>query len=420
MERDGRSFCEVGWSSGGGPPARLILDRVIPRFARWYDERPVAGDAGLAALLLLAFVVPSDLASDTNALVDLAFSTALVACVPFRRRAPVAAFVAVSVLSLTQLALLDHIVAGNVVALIALYTIVSYGPSPRLSAAATACTVAGALLAAVRWDEAADGASVVEVGASTVVSVLLAAALGAWRRSRRGQLEALEQRNRLLALERDQQAAVGAAIERARIARELHDVVAHSLSVIVVQADGAAAGAEQRPDAAAAALRTIGDTGREALGQMRRLLGVLRAEDQGGAALAPQPGTAQLGALVDQVARAGLPARLTVHGEARALTGTLDVALYRVAQEALTNVLKHGGAVSRVDVVLRYRDGAVELLVRDDGRGAHATSDGRGMGLMGMRERVDVHHGTLSAGPRDDGGFEVHATVPTDRVAAPA
>jgi signal transduction histidine kinase len=393
---------------------------VISRFARWYDERPVAGDACLAALVLLAFVLPSDLGAGTDVVVDLAFSVALIACVPFRRRAPVLVFVAVSVLCLAQFASLDRIVAGDSVALIALYTLVAYGPSARLGAAGTACAVVGALLAAARWDAPGDGVSLLQVAATTTVSVLLAATLGAWRRARRAQLEALRERNRLLALDRDQQAAVGAAIERARIARELHDVVAHSLSVIVVQADGAAAGAEQRPAAAAAALRTIGDTGREALGQMRLLLGVLRAEQAGGTTLAPQPGTGQLDALVAQVAHAGLPAHLTVHGEPRALAGTIDVTVYRVAQEALTNVLKHGGTVSRVDVVLRYRDDAIELLVRDDGHGAQADSDGQGHGLQGMRERVDLHDGTLTAGPRDDGGFEVRAVITTEPVRTPA
>ena len=391
---------------------------MVSRLARWYEERPVAGDACLAGLLLL-FVLPADLAGRTGSpAADLTFSLALLACVPFRRLAPVRVFVAVSVLCLTQLALLDHIVAGDFVALIALYTVVAYGPGTRVGVAATACAVVGALLAGARWDEPADRASPLDVVASTVVSTLLAAALGAWRRSRRAELAALEERSRLLALERDQQAAVGAAIERARIARELHDVVAHSLSVIVVQADGAAAGAEQRPAAAAAALRTIGDTGRDALGQMRRLLGVLRAE-QGGE-LAPQPGTAQLEELVAQVVRAGLPAVLSVEGDRRPLDGTIDVTLYRVAQEALTNVLKHAGAVRRVDVVLRFRDDAVELLVRDDGRDARAPGGGGGHGLVGMRERVDMQRGTLAAGPRAGGGFEVLAVIPVGRVGAPA
>jgi signal transduction histidine kinase len=393
---------------------------MLPQVARWYDERPVAGDACLAVLMFLVFVLPSDLAADTGVAGDLAFSVALLACVPFRRRAPVLVFVAVSVLCLAQLALLDHIVAGDCVALIALYTLVAYGPGTRLAVAGTACAVAGALLAAARWEASDDGVSLLQAAGTTAVSVLLAATLGAWRRSRRAQLAALEERTRLLALERDQQAAVGAAIERARIARELHDVIAHSLSVIVVQADGAAAGAEQRPAAAAEALRTIGDTGREALGQMRRLLGVLRTDEKGGAALAPQPGVEQLAALVDQMAAAGLPAKLTVEGRPRPLVGTIDVTLYRLAQEALTNALKHGEAISRVDVVLRYRDDAIELLVRDDGRGAPAADAGQGYGLAGMRERVALHEGTLSAGPRDGGGFEVHAVIATSPLGTPA
>jgi signal transduction histidine kinase len=382
---------------------------VVPRLARWYDERPIAGDACLALLLLVGFVLPSDLAAAEDPAVDVAFSVALLACVPPRRRAPVAAFVAVSVICLVQLALLDHIVAGNFVALIAVYTVVAYGPGTRVGVAATACTAVGAALAAVRWDQPDEGVSTLETAGTTVVSSLLAATLGAWRRARRSQLDALQERNRLLAAERDQQAAVGAATERARIARELHDVVAHSLSVIVVQADGAAAAAEQRPADAAAALRTIGDTGREALGQMRRLLGVLRTEPPD---RAPQPGTAQLDALVAQVVRAGVPAQLAVEGRPQPIAAEVDVTVYRLAQEALTNVLKHAGRVEHVDVVLRYRDDAVELLVRDDGTAGPALVDGGGHGLVGMRERVDLHQGTLAAGPRDGGGFEVHAVIP--------
>ena len=386
---------------------------MFPRVARWYDERPVAGDTWLAAVILVAFVLPADLSADTGVATDLAFSVALVACVPFRRRAPVAVFAVVSALCLVQLAVLDHIVAGDVVALIALYTLVGHGPDPRLAAVGTACAVVGALLAALRWDERGDTVSSPAVAASTVASVLLAAVLGAWRRSRRAQIEALQERNRLLALERDQQAAVGAAIERARIARELHDVIAHSLSVIVVQADGAAAGAEARPAAAATALRTIGDTGREALVQMRRLLGVMRTEPADGGTRVPQPGTAQLGALVDEASRAGVPARLSVRGGERPLPGAIDLAIYRIAQEALTNVRKHAAGVTRVDVDLRYTADAVELLVGDDGDGMPEGDGEGGYGLIGMRERAGMHDGTLEAGPRDGGGFAVRAVLPT-------
>ncbi|HWK25594.1 MAG TPA: ATP-binding protein [Solirubrobacter sp.] len=188
---------------------------------------------------------------------------------------------------------------------------------------------------------------------------------------------------------------------------------------MIAQADGAAAAAGQRPASAAAALRTIGDTGRKALEQMRRLLGVLREDaraPQTDAAFAPQPGTGQLGALVDQVARVGVPAHLSVDGAQRALPATVDVTVYRVAQEALTNVLKHAGTVTRVDVVLRYGRDAVELVVSDDGRGPAAVN-GRGHGLFGMRERVDLHDGTLTVGARESGGFAVRAAIPIGRVA---
>jgi signal transduction histidine kinase len=155
---------------------------------------------------------------------------------------------------------------------------------------------------------------------------------------------------------------------------------------------------------------------------MRRLLGVLRSEQGTDAAtLAPQPGAAQLDALVAQVVRAGLPARLAVDGAPRPLARTIDVTLYRVVQEALTNALKHAGGVSRVDVVLRYRDDAVELLVRDDGHAAPAPpGDGQGHGLVGMRERVDLHDGTLTAGRREGGGFEVRVVMPTEKGSAAA
>ena len=368
-----------------------ILGRVISRFARWYDARPVAGDVCLAALLA-AFVVPADLSSPDTPLADLAFSLALLACVPFRRRAPVAVFVAVSLICLAQLAVLDHIVAGDFVALIALYTVVAYGPGRPISGLATACAVIGAVLAALRWETAE--VSLLEATGSTVASVLLAASLGAWRRVRVAQLAA----------EREQQAAA----ERARIARELHDVIAHSLAVMVVQADGAAAVAEQQPATAAEALRTIGDTGRDALAALRRLLQLLR---EGDAPAGPVPGAEQLDALVAQVARAGLPARLSVEGRPRPVPGTIGATLYRVAQEALTNVIKHAGAVSRVDVVLRYRDDAVEVLVRDDGRGPQSNGDGHG--LKGMRERVGLQRGTLAVGPAEGGGFAVRAVIPT-------
>jgi len=186
------------------------------------------------------------------------------------------------------------------------------------------------------------------------------------------------------------------------------------MGVIVIQAQAGQRALGPDPESARAALASIEDAGRQGLAEMRRLLGVLRAER--GPDMAPQPGSAQLDALVEQLVRAGVPAALTVRGGERPLEGTVDVTLYRVAQEALTNVLKHAGEVTRVDVVLRYADDVVELVVRDDGRGARAHGDGGGHGLVGMRERVDLQAGMLEAGVREGGGFEVRAVIPAGRV----
>ena len=165
---------------------------MISRFARWYDARPVAGDALLAGLLLVAFVLPSDLAEESDVAVGLAFSVALLACVPFRRRAPVGVFVAVSVLCLAQFAVLDRIVAGDVVALIALYTLVAYGPGTRIGRHRDGVRRRRRAARRRALGDLGDAVSGVEVAATTVISTLLAATLGAWRRSRRAQLAALE------------------------------------------------------------------------------------------------------------------------------------------------------------------------------------------------------------------------------------
>jgi signal transduction histidine kinase len=178
-------------------------------------------------------------------------------------------------------------------------------------------------------------------------------------------------------------------------------VVAHSLAVMVAQADGGRYAAPEDPDAARRALAQIADTGRDALAQMRRLLGVLRAGEEG----------ADLPGLVRRLAGAGLPVELEVEGRPRELPAALQSSIHRVAQEALTNVLKHAGSPRRVEVVLRYLESEVELTVRDDGRGI-AVGDGQGHGLAGMRERVALHSGTLHAGPRAGGGYEVHARLP--------
>jgi signal transduction histidine kinase len=386
---------------------------VLARLFRRYERHLVAGDTVLAVAVLAASIgwtiwvrsTGLSAAVRDRPLVQIAFAFLLVLSVPWRRVRPVLFALCVVVVCVLQIALTGQFVVADVVALIALYTVVAYGPGGWIGPIGLVLGISGGVAASLRWTRPFS-AQQAGLGAGFLfVSFVLAAALGERQRNRAAQLAALHERNRLLEIERDQQAAA----ERARIARELHDVVAHSLSVIVVQADGGAALAATDPPAAGPVLRTISDTGREALGQMRRLLGVLR----GPADTAPQPGAWQLPELIEQVRGAGLPVHLHITGDRRALPGDADVTVYRVVQEALTNVLKHAGPVDSVEVQVNYAEGAVMIDVSDDGRGAAMTSDGQGNGLRGMTERVELLGGTLQYGPAGK-GFAVHAVLPSD------
>jgi signal transduction histidine kinase len=200
--------------------------------------------------------------------------------------------------------------------------------------------------------------------------------------------------------------------ERSRIARELHDIVAHSLSVMVVQAGAAEEVLAQNPQAASEPLSAIRQTGKAALVEMRRLLGVLRT-DADGLALAPQPGLSDLPQLVEQMRAAGVDTHLSIEGEWPAVPPGADLAAYRVVQEALTNVLKHAGKV-RADVRVGYADGVIEIEVMDRGVARQRTENGRGHGLVGMRERVALYGGDVSAGLTDSGGWRVHVRLAVD------
>ena len=227
-----------------------------------------------------------------------------------------------------------------------------------------------------------------------------------------------ELRERAERLEREREANARAAVaeERTRIAREMHDVVAHSLSVMVVQAEAAEEMIGIDPERARKPLSAVQETGRTALTELRRMLGVLREIDEG-PDLAPQPGLAGLDALVAHVRDAGLPVTVRVEGEPRPLSPTGDLQAYRIVQEALTNTLKHAGP-ARAEVLVRYEPDEVVLEVTDDGRGYDPATDGRGHGLIGMRERVAVCGGEMRAGRRPQGGFEVVARLPLAEVAA--
>ncbi|HZN71612.1 MAG TPA: histidine kinase [Micromonosporaceae bacterium] len=229
-------------------------------------------------------------------------------------------------------------------------------------------------------------------------------------RTRRALMEQATQRARDLERERDQQAELAAAAERARIARELHDAVAHGLSIIVIQAQAAAGAMERRPATARTALSAIVATGRDSLGEMRRLLGLTRPD---GPELAPLPGLGDLPTLVERVRATGLPVDLKETGQRTELPTGLALSAYRVVQEALTNALKHAGSGATVEITVHYGHDSIEVTVADTGPGAGGPPDERrGNGLRGMRERVAMLGGTLHAADREAGGFQVTARLP--------
>jgi signal transduction histidine kinase len=227
---------------------------------------------------------------------------------------------------------------------------------------------------------------------------------------RHGQISALERETTRLRVEREARDREAVARERARLARELHDVVAHAVSVVVVQAQAGQQLVGRDDTRARASLEAIEDAARTALVEMRRLLGMLREAE--GAPLAPQPGLDRIDELILQVRDAGLPVSLEISGERVPLAPGLDLSAYRVVQEGLTNALKHAGA-AKADVRIRYGPRELRLEVADDGLGSNGAGDA-GHGLMGMRERVDVYGGALESGPRPEGGWLLRARFPLE------
>ncbi|MFI8275335.1 sensor histidine kinase [Streptomyces sp. NPDC085929] len=305
--------------------------------------------------------------------------------------------------------------------LIILYTVAASAEiSRRMSRAALAIGFTAAPLYALRFHvDKGETSDNVFFTLFAIVPFVLAWVLGDSLRTRRAYYAQLVERNQRLEKEREAQAKVAVAAERARIARELHDVVAHNVSVMVVQADGAAYVMDVAPDQAKEALQTISGTGRQALAEMRRLLGVLRTgEPQESEDYVPQPDVEQIEVLVEQVRAAGLTVDFEVEGAPRRLPSGVELTAYRIVQEALTNTRKHGGPDAKASVRLVYFDDGLGLLVEDDGRGAahelyeDGGADGAGHGLIGMRERIGMVGGTLDAGPRPGGGFRISALLP--------
>ncbi|MEV6985155.1 sensor histidine kinase [Sphaerisporangium sp. NPDC051017] len=399
--------------------------RTTPGSPRaWLRTHPLVVDSVLALVLAVASFVttmlpipqPPDVPLPGLPLRDpdlLGGALILAACVlvAFRRRWP---FVLLCAAEAPQLALMVMGYDGGLTglaALVLLYTVAAYrGLALSLVAAAilSASYAAGVLMA---WEPGGLGEHV----------FVLVVALAVWLvgrsvRLRRAYTAELVDRAERLERAREADTRAARAEERSRIARELHDVVAHHVSVMTVQAAAARKVLETRPEAARDALVAIEEMGRTAMREMRGIVGVLRTDGESGE-LAPQPGMADLPVLVDQMREAGLRAQLWIEGEQAVLPPGIDLAAYRLVQEALTNSLRHAGPAARAWVTVRRERDELLVHVEDDGRGGtggltRGPGDRPGHGLVGIRERVALYGGVLRIGPRQGGGFEVRARFP--------
>ena len=399
----------------------------------WLRRRPWLTDGALAALLL---------AGSANTLVlnpiTVPASLVLACTVMFRRSFPVqacavalavgAAQVAVGIGSTFTNSPLQPTFIDTAI-LVLIYTVAAWQPT-RVSLPAMAVAVVLAVTAMARWNPGTNRGN--HPLFDLIIAIVALTPMGAWvlgdsMASRHARSAALEERAIRAERERDAQAEIAAAAERVRIARELHDVIAHNISVMVAQADGGAYAFEAMPERSRQALTEIGRTGRQALSEMSSLLGLLRAGPEA-PSLAPTPAAADITRLVTQAREAGMRVGHAVEGPVRPLPGGPSLAAYRIVQEAHTNVRKHAGPGAAAEVTVRY--GEDELLVRvaDDGgtelpryssdRSRRAGNPGHG--LAGMRERVAMYGGTVQAGPCQDGGFEVTARLPLPPASRPA
>ena len=380
---------------------------------------PGLADAALALLLLGVSV--GAFARQTAVI---PVSAALAAAVAVRRRFPVAALVSTLAIGTAQVFVgigpgttnsSLQLTFADTAILVLLYTVAAGRPRPVSLAGLAACVVlfVGAVARLNPGSVLAQRPIEYVVALMTYALMPICAwVLGNSMAHRRAYLAALEERAIRAEAERDAQAQIAAAAERARIARELHDVIAHNLSVMVAQADGGRYAFDAEPERSQQALAEIGDTGRQALAEMSHLLGVLKAGEEA-PAFAPTPGVTEIADLVAQAREAGTSVSYAVEGAARPVPAGVSLALYRIIQEALTNVRKHAGPGTTAAVTLRYGPGEALIRVADDGGGTLVrTNDPAGHGLAGMRDRVGLYGGTLAAGPCSGGGFQVNARLP--------
>jgi signal transduction histidine kinase len=394
------------------------------RHPRWAD----AGVTAVVALVCTPYLVirdPVDAGSTSDAVgaIDWAAHGALLLPLLWRRRAPVLVFWTIFGLVTVSGWVDADIPAQAIVPAVAVYTVARHRPRWQLATALTGMLVALVLAKLggdLGWGDLA----------GLIAFFVAAALLGVTISTRTAYLAELEERARRLERERDHQTQLAAAAERARIAREMHDIVAHNLAVMIALADGATYAAGQAPDRAADAMRQVSNTGREAMAEMRRLLGLLREddppdrddEDGEGGEREPQPGLDDIDRLVDQIRAAGVEVTVSRKGTPGPWGQGAGLAIYRIVQEALTNTLKHAGAGACVDLTLRYTASAAAISVLDDGANRPARpapSAENGHGLAGMSERAASYDGVVRAGRRRGSGWYVHARLRFDQAAVP-
>ncbi|WP_406446013.1 sensor histidine kinase [Streptomyces sp. NBC_00631] len=416
---------------GATGPLAARLARAGQRLRQADRARPWMLDTAVAALVFLMFCLPDLLHHGGSGAGDgdgdgrnrfqfaftqlplaavLALQAGLVLPLLWRRRRPMAAFVAIAAVFVLQWSL-DAALRADVALFVALYSLALHGRLRRLPWAA-AVMAAGMVLVAVRVSPAISVWDALFFLLSTATAAL---AVGLMVRTRRAQLAGLRERAARLETERDQRIRLATATERARVAREMHDIVGHNLSVIITLADAGAYATDTAPERGKEALQLIGDTGRTALGELRRVLGVLREASDGTRRtpeLSPQPGLADIETLCDGVRTAGLEIVYRTVGEVDALDRGVQLTVYRIVQEALTNTLKHAGAGTRVNLSVVVGDERLVLRIRDNGPAKDPGPwNEEGHGLVGMRERAALYGGTVSAGPAAGGGWAVEAAL---------
>lgn len=383
--------------------------------ARWGSElrafaarRPALADAMFVLILLLVGI--PHLIKDPPARPVSAWALEIALYVPliWRRRVPLTVFAAVAAVAFVQWLVGVLLTTGDFAVLIALYSVAAHSSLRRLLLAG-AVTEIGVALATDQW---APRTLTVRVFVLSSGMCTAATVLGLNLRTRRAYLASLEDRAARLERERDQQAQIVAVEERARIARDVHDIVTHSLSVMVALTDGVEYSLPASPERAAEAAGKASEIGRQAIAEMRRVLEVLRDGEPGGGDRHPQPGLSRLDMLFTEVRAAGLPVEFVVSGRPPAMASGAELTIFRIIQEALTNIRKHTAPGTTARVRLEYTTESVNLEITDDGRPAVpvAAEDGHpGHGIAGMRERVAIYDGLLQAGPLPGGGWRVRA-----------